>query len=157
MATIAFENTKYASPKFHNADGSDITASIATVTAKLNEATSLYSQAMTAIAACDNSSIGCLDKTGRHISTWRDQRDRYAPLVDQYKKELSQLLALQRDIAASTTQSAQSNQVVAEAQTALAKADSAKTMSGLLKWSLIIGGILVVVIGSIFIFKKLKK
>lgn len=155
MAAIMF-NTRYDN-KYFNADGSDITASIATVTAKLNEATSLYSQAMTAIAACDNSSTGCLEKTGRHISTWRDQRDRYAPLVTQYKGELTELLALQRDIAASTTQSAQSNQVVAEAQTALAKADSAKTMSGLLKWSLIIGGILVVVIGGIFIFKKLKK
>jgi len=46
-----------------------INTSIAAVTRSLDEVTKLYNQALNAIAACNNNSSGCLDKTGRHIST----------------------------------------------------------------------------------------
>lgn len=157
----------FGKKQFRNAVTDSITTintSIATVTASLDNATQQYNQAITAIAACNNQSGGCLDKTGRHISTWRDQRDRYAPLVEQYKKELQELLALQKALtetqgttAQATIVTAQAEQAVAEAETAISSAETSKTMSAGLKWGLIIGGIVVVVVGGIIAYKKLKK
>lgn len=152
MASIIGEN------KYRNAETmASIDASIASVTASLNEATTLYNQAMTAIAKCDNSSIGCVDKTGRHISTWRDQRDRYQPLITQYKEELAQLLKLKSQMAGSTSETAQSAVITAQAQQALANADATKTQSTFLKYLLIFGGVALLVVGGIFAWKKLKK
>lgn len=144
--------------KYRNAvDTSNIDASIASVTASLNEATSLYNQAMTAIATCDNSSVGCLSKTGRHISTWRDQRDRYSPLITQYKNELTELLKLKSQIAGSQSETAQSAVVTASAQQALANADATQTKSAFYKYALIFGGIALFIVIGIFAWKKLKK
>ena len=141
-----------------------INASIATVTVSLDDATQKYNQAINAIAACNNQSTGCLNKTGRHISTWRDQRDRYAPLVEKYKKELDELLVLQKALtetqgttAQATIVTAQAEQAVAEAEAAVSSAETSKTMSAGLKYGLIIGGVLLVVIGGIVAYKKLKK
>jgi chromosome segregation ATPase len=152
---------------FRNAVTDSITTintSIASVTASLDNATQLYNQAITAISTCNNRSGGCLDKTGRHISTWRDQRDRYAPLVEQYKKELQELLALQKALtetqgttAQATIVTAQAEQAVAEAETAISSAETSKTMSSGLKYGLIIGGVLILVIGGIIAYKKFKK
>jgi chromosome segregation ATPase len=152
---------------FRNAVTDSITTintSIATVTAALDNATQQYNQAITAIAACNNQSTGCLDKTGRHISTWRDQRDRYAPLVEQYKKELQELLALQKALtetqgttATAAIVTAQAEQAVAEAETAITTAETSKTMSTGLKYGLIIGGTLLIVILGIIAWKKFKK
>lgn len=152
---------------FRNAVTDSITTintSIATVTASLDNATQKYNQAVTAIATCNNQSGGCLDKTGRHISTWREQRDRYAPLVEQYKKELQELLALQKALtetqgttAQAAIVTAQAEQAVAEAETAISTAETSRTMSSGLKWGLIIGGIVIVVVGGIIAYKKLKK
>jgi len=150
MASIVGES-------YRNADSSTIDTSIADVTTSLNEATRLYNEAMTAIALCNNSSVGCVDKSGRHISTWRDQRDRYAPMVTQLKKELTELLALKEKTATTSTQTASQIAGEAAARQAIANADTSQTTSTALKWGLIIGGILIVVIGGIFIYKKIKK
>jgi len=150
MASIVGES-------YRNADSSTIDSSIADVTTRLNEATRLYNEAMTAIALCNNRSVGCVDKSGRHISTWRDQRDRYAPMVTQLKKELTELLALKEKTATTSTQTASQIAGEAAARQAIANADTSQTTSTALKWGLIIGGILIVVIGGIFIYKKIKK
>lgn len=152
---------------FRNAVTDSITTintSIATVTASLDNATQQYNQAITAIAACNNQSGGCLDKTGRHISTWREQRDRYAPLVEQYKKELQELLALQKALtetqgttAVTVTATAAANRAIAEAETAISNEETSRTISKGLKYGLIIGGVLILVIGGIIAYKKLKK
>jgi spermidine/putrescine-binding protein len=143
--------------RWRNADSSSLDTSIASVTTELNNATMLYNQALTAIARCNNQAIGCVAKTGRHISTWRDQRDKYAPLVVRYKAQLEDLLKLKEQVSAQTAQSAQSQQLVAAANTAIAEAESSG-VQGKLKTYLLIGVIAaVVVISGVYIFKKLKK
>jgi len=155
-------NTRYDTHKrFRNADGlSDINQAISIKTSELNTATRLLNEAMAAITACGNSSTGCLSKTGRHISTWRDQRDRNSALVTQYKKELSELLVLQKELAGTQTTSAAATTAAAAAKTAIVEADTAQTTSAAKKW-LVYGGIAVgviaVIIIGIVLVKKYKK
>jgi topoisomerase IA-like protein len=159
----------FTDDKYHNAvDISSINASITSVTESLNNAMQLYNQAVTAITACGNKASGCLAKTGRHISTWRDQRDRYLPIVEQKKAELKELLEIQSTLtdvqvtSASNQQiivakEAETNQVKAAADIALANADTRKAESTAKKYGLYIGLGLVLVIGGIVAFKMLKK
>ncbi len=153
MAYLFDEKYKYADAY----SLASINGSILSVTAQLNEATSLYNQAIAAIASCDNSSTGCLEKTGRHISTWRDQRDRYQPLVTQYKNELSELLSLQKQLAGTQADTAGTTVAVAAAQTAISKADEAQTKASATKYFLYGGIALIVIVVGIIAYKMLKK
>jgi ABC-type transporter Mla subunit MlaD len=144
--------------RWHNAtDLSSINDSIAIKTQQLNNATMLLNQAVTAINNCGNSASGCLSKTGRHISTWREQRDANAPAVAQYKQELKELLALQASLATTQSQSAAAVETTAKAQEAVTNANTAETTANLTKY-LIYGGIaIVVIIGAIVAFKYFRK
>jgi|WetSurMetagenome_2_1015567.scaffolds.fasta_scaffold244898_2 hypothetical protein len=158
----------YAAPVVNYNDITDINASIASVTESLANATEMYNQAMAAIAACNNDSSGCLSKTGRHINTWRNQRDAYRGLVAQYKTDLEELLVLQEQLStvqvasaentqAVVTTAAETTQVAAAAQTAIANADSATTSANFKKIALYGGGALVLIVLGFVVFKQLKK
>jgi len=74
------------------------------------------------------------------------------------------LLALQTALtetqgttAAATIVTAEAEQAVAEAETAVNTAIASRPMSAGLKWGLIIGGIVIVLIGGIVTYKLLKK
>jgi hypothetical protein len=153
MAFIFDEKYKYADA--YNL--ASINDSILSVTAQLNEATGLYNQSMTAIASCNNSSTGCLEKTGRHISTWRDQRDRYQPLVTQYKAELSELLSLQKQLSGTQADTAGTTVAVAAAETAISKADEAQTKASAAKYLLYGGIALAVIIIGFIAYKMIKR
>jgi len=140
---------------FNNATGID--ASIADVTNRLTEATTKYNQAMTGIALCNDKAWQCVDKSGRHISTWRDWRDTYGPMVIQLKKELSDLLALKKQMAVSTADTAQSSIVVAQAELAVAEAENVKVTTSFKKYLLIGGILLAVTIIGVVAYKKFKK
>ena len=160
MASIIGE--KGNNERWYNSAGdlASISASIATKTTELNNATALLNEALNGIALCDNRAIGCVNKSGRHISTWRDQRDKNAPLVTKYKSELAELLALQKDLTSTQTQSAQSTQVIADAETAVMKAETAATIAKSTKLGLYLGigaGVIALIIGGIYLFKKFKK
>lgn len=143
--------------KYRNATSSDIDASIADITAKLAEATTKYNEAIKGIALCDDKAWGCVKKSGRHISTWREWRDNYGPIIIDLKKQLADVLTLKNNMASSTADTAQSSIVVAQAEKALAEAENVKITTSLKKY-LIIGGILVAItIGAIIGYKKLKK
>jgi ABC-type transporter Mla subunit MlaD len=145
--------------KWHNAvsDLASVNGSIADVTQQLTVATTQLNQALTAIASCNNSASGCLANTGRHISSWRDQRDQYGPLVDKYKADLKQLLDIQKSLAGSTVETSQSMQVAANAQQAITEANSAASTGNLTKYLIIGGIILVALVAGVIIFKQLKK
>jgi len=156
--------------KWHNASASDIAEVDALISAKsseLNNATTLYSQAMNGIALCDNRSIGCVSKSGRHISTWRDQRDMYGPIVERLKKELYDLQDRRSALVKSINESAAASQIVAqtsmatsEATKALANAETIQataTASKLGIYALIGGVFLIVIVGGIFAYKMYKK
>lgn len=143
--------------EFRNASANDIDASIADVTTRLNEATQKYNEAIKGIALCDNKALGCVKKSGRHISTWREWRDNYGPQVTALKKELAELIELKKNMATSYVESAQSSIVVAQAEKAVAEAESVKTGASAKKYLLVGGIILVALIGGIIAYKKLKK
>jgi len=146
--------------KWHNATTSDVASIDALISAKtiqLNEATTLLSQALTAIALSNNSSWGCVNKSGRHISTWRDQRDDNAPLVERYKNELIDLQARRAQLVKEMGDVAVATQVTAVAEKAIAEAESVQTTSNAKK-ILIYGGIaLAVIIGGIIAYKLIKR
>lgn len=155
--------------KYLNADGdlATINASISEITNLLNEATALLTQAESALAICralpsygklfSGFSDDCVEATGRHYSTWVDQYNTYAPIVKRYQLKLEDLLNTKAQLTKTDIETAQSANITAQAQKALADADAAKTGSAFLKYALIIGGIAIVVIGGIFAWKKLKK
>jgi hypothetical protein len=150
-SSIIGENTKYK-----NADGSALDAAIQSKTKQLTDAQALYAQAMDAITICGNSSSGCLSKTGRHISTWRDQRDLNAPLIERYKTELSELLDLKVKEAATQIQTAASMQATSAANTAISEANKVSSEASVVAASataskvgiylLIAGGLIVLTI-----------
>ena len=145
--------------KWHNASASDIASIdqlISAKTAQLNEATTMLSQALTAIQLCNNSSWGCVDKSGRHISTWRDQRDMYSPLVTRYKNELIDLSARRSQLVKEMGDIAVVSQVAAVADKAIAEAESVETTSTAKK-VLLYGGIALAVIVTGFIAYKIIK
>lgn len=165
MASIIGEKKKW-----HNASEADIAAVDALISAKsseLNHVTSLYSQAMTGIALCDNKSWGCVSKSGRHISTWRDWRDLYGPMMERYKKELQELqdrrAALVKAINDTATAGqlvAQSSVATAEAAAAIAEAETVQATAKASKigiYALIAGVAVVIIIGGIFAYKMYKK
>lgn len=146
--------------KWHNATASDIAGIdqlISAKTTQLNEATTLLSQALTAIQLCNNSSWGCVNKSGRHISTWRDQRDANAPLVERYKNELLDLTTRRDQLVKQMGDVAVATQVTAVAEKAIAEAESVQTTSTAKK-VLLYGGIgLAVIIGGIIAYKLIKR
>jgi hypothetical protein len=146
--------------KWHNATSSDIAnidQLISAKTAQLNQATTLLSEALTAIQLCNNSSWGCVSKSGRHISTWRDQRDANAPLVERYKNELLDLTTRRDQLVRQMGDVAVATQVTAVAEKAIAEAESVQTASTAKK-VLLYGGIgLIVIIGGIIAYKLIKR
>lgn len=152
---------------FRNAVTDSITtinSSIASTTEALDTAVEKLKQAENGISLCGGRSTGCVDKSGRHLSTWEEQKRIYAPLVEKYKKELEELLNLQKALtetqgttAQAAIVTAQAEQSVAEAETAISSAETSRTMSAGLKWGLIIGGVMILLIGGIIAYKKLKK
>lgn len=161
MASIIGEKSKYknAMPnkRWHNAeDLASINALIDAKTAQLNEVTALLTEAMEAITAGGNSHSGCTASpicNRRHISSWREIRDRNALLVEKYKKELAELLALQEKISVTQTTNAVANKALADADTA----GSAATASKVGLYALIAGVAIAVIIGGIILYKKFKK
>lgn len=167
MGSIVGEKPKGT---WHNASASDIAEIDALISAKsteLNNATSLYSQAMNGIALCDNRSLGCVKKSGRHISTWRDQRDTYGPIVERLKKELYDLQDRRTALVKSINESAAASQMVAEtskasaeAAKALADAETVQATATASKFGIyaIIGAVvLIFVVGGVFVYKMYKK
>ena len=153
MASILGEKYKYA-------DGTSaayLEQAISQTTYDLNNATAKLNEALSMIAICGNQSTGCLDKTGRHISTWRDQRDSYQRLVNELNEKLKDLLDQQSRISANVTLTSVANTNAAQSAIASADAELKKAKSTTFKW-LLYGGIFVaVIVGAIFLYKKLKK
>jgi hypothetical protein len=154
-------------PSWRNAETESvysINASIANKTAQLDEATALLKQATDALAKLSGYSVFRqtlvdVKLTGRNLSTWVTQRDKYAPLVAQYKKELSELLTLQATLSTTQQQVATSTITAAAANKAIAEADIATTTataSKIGKYILIAGVAVAGIIGAVILFKKLK-
>jgi hypothetical protein len=152
---------------FRNAITDDIptiNASIASTTEALNTATANLKQAENGIYLCGGKAWGCVDKSGRHLSTWEEQLKVNQVLVYKYTKELEGLLILQNEItktqgttAVTVTATAAANRAIAEAETAISNEETSRTISKGLKYGLIIGGVLILVIGGIIAYKKFKK
>lgn len=144
--------------KWHNAtDLASINESISIKTAQLNEASALLAEALAGIQLCGNVASGCVTKTGHHISVLSDMRDTNQPKVTQYKKELAELLVLQKELAGTQVETAASIQVTANAQKAVAEAEAVQTTTSAKKY-LIYGGIgLAVIIIAVIAVKMLKK
>lgn len=167
MASIIGEKSKNATgqpKKWHNAtDLASINDSVAVKTAELNAATKVLNEATTAITAGGNTASGCNKSpicNRRHISSWRDIRDKNAPLVAKLKAELSELLTLQSQLAATQTQSAAATEKTAAAKKAVTEADTASTVATTTKWGLygLIGvGVIALMIGGYVMYKKFKK
>lgn len=162
MGSIVGESTKWRNATASDVAGLDVL--ISNKTSELNNAVTLYSQAMNGIQLCGNSALGCVSKSGRHISTWRDQRDLYGPIVDRLRKELIDLQDRRNVLVDAINKSANVGQVVAttsiataEATKALAQADTVKTVSSLTKYGLIAGIGLVIIIGGIIAYKMIRK
>lgn len=167
MASILGENNKWKNATTQ--DLASINAAIASKTSSLNEASRLYDEGVNALTACYGlSKSQCLAKTGSYvISRWSPQTDTNKALVVQYTKELKDLLALQQIIASTQSTSASTTIAAAAADTAIQQAkavaiqgESAQT-SSTAKKVLLYGGIgigaIAVIIGTIFIVKKLKR
>jgi hypothetical protein len=145
--------------KWNNADASSSLASIneaiESTTLALNKATALYTQASDALTACYGlSQSACLQKTGGYAhSTWSPQYENNKALIEKYKKELTDLLALQKQIGGTQLKNA-------EAENALADADSATTGANTKKWLLYGGiglGVIALIIFGVMWIKKMKK
>jgi hypothetical protein len=153
-------------------DGTDlasINASIATVTESLNRATALFQQASDNLTTCNGlSQSACLAKTGGYAhSTWSPQYDNNKALISQYQKQLSDLLVLQKQVAATqavtadtTAQTATATAAAAAANDAVAKASIATTGATATKWVVYVGigvGVIALIITGVVMFKKYKK
>jgi hypothetical protein len=145
--------------RYHYAEGdmASVNSSLADLTAKLNDAQAKYSEAIAAIAACNNSSIGCLDETGRHISSWRADRDQYSKLITEYKSQISDLLSIQKSLASASVNTSQAISTASAAQQAVASAQEVTTKANAKKW-LLYGGIGAgVLVAGIFAVKMFRK
>lgn len=150
-------------------DLAGVNASIASVTDALNQATELFNQASTNLTLCNGlSQNACLAKTGGYAhSTWSPQYDNNKSAIVTLKAQLQDLLKLQASIAATQQVTAATQATTAEstvkaaaATDALAKADIATTGATATKWVLYAGigvGVIALIIGAIFLFKKVKK
>jgi hypothetical protein len=170
MGSIVGENN-YKNATSSTDTLAEVNASIASVTASLKAATTLYNEALAGIATCDNKSLRCVSKSGRHISTWREQRDQNSMIITNSKKQLDELLALQAQLvsaasaqatstAANKTAMAQADKIAATAETAVAEASSATIGASAKKYLLYGGigiGVIALIFGGIYIFKKVKK
>lgn len=172
MASIIGEKKKWK-----NAITDDIAAVdslISSKTNELNNATTMLNQALNAITLCNDKASpngifkpGCAAISGRHITSWRDQRDMYMPLVDRYKKELITLQERRTALVNSANESAtllqnvaQTNVATAKANEAIASAETVQATATASKYGIygIIAGVaLILIIGGIYAYKKLKK
>ncbi len=165
-------NSIVGEKKYRNAGGDElasINAAILDTTSRLNEATRLFNEAAANLTACNGlSQNACLAKTGGYAhSTWSPQYDNNKALIPQLKTQLTEQLKLQKQIsdslaatAVSTTQTAAANQAQAQAQESLAKADVATTGAQASKVGLYIGigvGVVALVLGGLYFYKKMKK
>jgi hypothetical protein len=172
MGSIVGENKKWKNAA--SDDIASIDALISAKTTELNSATQLLSEALNAISLCNDKASpngifkpGCLQISGRHITSWREQRDINAPLVSRYKAELVNLQGQRASLVTALNASTVLSQNISTASVATAAADEAIAQSEVVQATataskigiyLLIGGIgLVVVIGGIFAFKMLKK
>lgn len=165
-----YRNAVITRKPWHNATTADIAtidAQITSKTAELQNASNLLTQALNGIALCNNSAWGCVSKSGRHISTWREQRDTNSALVTRYKAELAALQEQRASYVAEVNASLMLNQQMATVSAATAAADKAiaeaskvqatATASKIGVYLLIGGGLIALVIGGIYIYKKVKK
>jgi hypothetical protein len=163
--------------KWQNATSDDIAAVDALISAKsteLNKVTAILSAALNAITLCKGKAYpdgilkpSCLKISGRHISSWEEDRDINTPLVSRYKAELIALQerraalvaeanassSLLQNVANTSIATAEANKAIAQAETVEATATASKI--GI--YALIAGIGLVIVIGGIFAFKMIKK
>ena len=171
MGSIVGEN------KWKNAISDDIAsvdALISSKTTELNNATTMLNQALNAIVLCNDKASpngifrpGCAAISGRHITSWRDQRDQYMPLVDRYKKELTTLQERRSALVFQANESATMLEKVATTNVATAKADQAIAQAETVQatataskygiYAAIAGVALVVIIGGIYAYKMIKK
>ena len=140
---------------------------ISAKTKQLNAVTAALSEANAKIELCHDKASpngifkpGCLAISGRHISSWRDIRDTNITLNAQYTADLKSLTERRAALVSQEAQSAATNLTIAEANTALAKAEDTQTSTTAKKYGLYIGigiGAIALMIGAVILYKKLKK
>jgi hypothetical protein len=165
MSSILGEKYRYATASEGLTSSiANIDVTIAQVTKALSDATGRYNRAIAAIASCDNKARKCVDKTGKHISTWREMRDSNKKLRSTYTDQLADLNAKRQALIEAQNTSASSAQVVAEADkvvaaanTKLAEAESVTTDTNAKKIALYGGLALAGITITLVIIKVLKK
>jgi LPXTG-motif cell wall-anchored protein len=117
----------------------------------------IYSDKLTVvyqmIAKCGNSAGGCKEKTGKTINNWRDDRDRYAKLIAGLDKKIAAESTTLTAAEKLKTQQAIAAQEVGKSELIAASTGTQNTT----KYILIGAAFIAVVVGGIFLIKKLRK
>jgi hypothetical protein len=158
--------------KWHNAISDDIAAidqQISETTVLLNAALADIAWAKQSLTSCGSLKFlqTCKGQTGRTLAQWNDLLTRnmqpvvtYTATIKRLQEQRAQLVSNMEASAQAATETAQSQIIQSEANTAIAKADietSGATIAKVGTYALIGGVIIAVIIGGIFIYKKVKK